>query len=196
MFKRQLFLFFIFLITLLAVSCILLINHLKQAEREYDQLMTNQLRTQEIKEPAKAIKQTRTQLSKQVLFEQNGQRLQTRLKSDCSELFFHNNKIIEKFDALVCIQQEGLLDAFQAGQTIRYLMADRASYSYKADRLQAFNVKLSRHRLPGTILMESLDLSRPFFQGKAKKVNVCLFQNSAFKAEGLQAIFSDLENQR
>lgn len=59
-------------------------------------------------------------------------------------------------------------------QVIRYMQADKASYFYQAERLEAENVKISRYIAPSHILINSLDGLTPLLKGVARSIEFSL----------------------
>lgn len=144
--------------------------------------------------PERSVQQKREQVSKQVLYTQNHQRLQTRLRSAASELVFHQNGSVrdfqEHFDQLNCEMQEKIYErAGQKEQLVRSLRAEKGVYSYQTGKLEAGEVALSRLIVMGDqwpIVTEQTPL---LFKGTAAKIQFSLFKELSFKAQGLQASF-------
>lgn len=144
--------------------------------------------------------QTRKQVSKQILFKKDQQRLQSRLYSDSSELSYGNKELggelVENFNNVDCILQEKLLDSGNDKhastelempiQFVRRIVADHAAYSYKTGLLEAYGVELAGYRFSGREWPIAISSTPPLFQGKARIIEVSLFQETSLKAQGFQ----------
>lgn len=147
--------------------------------------------------------QTRQGVSKQILYKSERHRLQSRLHSESSELLYGNKELggelVEHFKNVECILQEKLVDdgigtdASEATgigeQYLRRIVAERAVYSYKTGLLEAYGVELAGYRLPGREWPISISSNPPLFQGKARNIEVLLFQDTSLKAKGFQGTF-------
>lgn len=79
-------------------------------------------------------------------------------------------------------------------QTVRYILADKASYHYKSDRFEGHRVDLLQMILPTHGLNGDLAGGKITMRGTADKVQFKLFSGTPqFRAERLKAKFIDVE---
>lgn len=169
------------------------LNPSTRISEKYRQMMTDQRLSKEqvLTEQAPVIQQKRWNVSKQILYNQNQQRLQTRLKSKESELQLCRSKgkmsVEEHFQSLTCEMQEKIYKrGSQKEQLIRSLAADNGVYSYATGQLQAMDVLISRSLTTGNSWRPEND-KQLLFQGQAKKVQFSVLGEPSFKAQGLKA---------
>lgn len=75
-------------------------------------------------------------------------------------------------------------------QLIRYFEAEKASYHYRADLFIAHEVKLTRFKAPGHLLITTLKGYHPLMQGVAKSIEFSLASKKPnFTATSLKASF-------
>jgi hypothetical protein len=183
-----------------------------EAREAYRQLMeySDQSKKEFTKDQEQYTRQSRKQVSKQILYCQEGQRLQTRLNSAQSELVFGQKRagteLVEHFQDVDCTQQEKVviaavknsnrdnasktdLEALQ--QMLRNVKAREAVYSYKTGKLEAQDVMLTRYLLPAGVWPVNFEGSVPLIKGRAKKIEFTFFNEPAVKAEGFQAILNE-----
>jgi hypothetical protein len=210
MFKRHLI--SAVLLWILLVSACFWIFHTSSpnAQIAYQRLVnfSKQVEKEQIKEEARLTQQTRDHVSKQILYNKDMYRLQSRLASECSELFFDPKgkgvELVEHFKGLACAMQEELIgskdennqnstfsDSLQPKQYMRYLKAREAIYSYKTGQLEAEDVKVAHYLLPGFDLPKTWETFHPLFQGQAQKLQLSLFKETNVRAQGFQATFHE-----
>jgi hypothetical protein len=206
MFKRHLFTV-IFVWLFLVVGCFgLLYTSSSDVSIAYQQLMSysDQVKKEHLKDNVHSTRQTRQQVSKQILYKKGDERLQTRLTSTESDLIYSKGEgeLVEHFKGLTCLMQEELLGAANregeivfskemAQQMVRQLKAQEAVYSYKSERLEAKEVEVKHYLLSGHLYPESLVGFHPFFQGRARSLQLSLFKEPTVQAQGFQAIIHD-----
>lgn len=201
---------------LVAFACFWILHAFSpDAQLAYQRLMnfSDQVKKEQIKEQASPTQQIRHQVSKQVLYNKEGQRLQSRLTSDYSELTLNlkgeDTQLVEHFRGLACALQEKLIDTpkqegpvdassqevSQPQQYLRCLKAREAAYSYKTGQLEAEEVDVAHYLIPGFHWTESLDAFQPLLKGRAEKLQLSMFKERTFKAQGFQATFHDWGNE-
>ena len=180
----------------------------KSGEKAYQRLvsLSDREKKKDSDESKTQTKQVRYHVSKQALYTKDGQRLQSRLLSDRSELIFDQTikgyELIEYFDKVTCTMQEKLydnreqLDSFEEfseppSQLVRHLIAQKATYFYRGGQLFAENVDLSRYLIPDETWSYSLVNSKPIFKGHAQSVQFSFIQAPVFKAQGLQVTLNE-----
>lgn len=169
------------------------LNPSKEILEKYRQIMLDQQLTIEplITEHHPVVQQKRWNVSKQILYNQNQQRLQTRLKSKESELQLRRSQgkmqVEEHFHSLICEMQEKIyVRGNQKEQLIRNLEAENGVYSYATGQLQAADVLISRLLTTGASWQTETE-KQLLFQGRAKKVQFSFLGEPSFKAQGLKA---------
>lgn len=176
--------------------CVWLLNLFSpQAYETYQHLMS--LNAQNKKEKGEKerrfVKQTRDQVSKQIFYKKDAQRLQSRLMSESSVLIWDTKgegaELVEHFNKLSCAMQDKLIDD-HSQQTIRYVKAQEALYSYKTGQLEAKHVEIAHYLISETLWPVSFDSFQPFFQGQAQKLQLSLLKEPNLKAEGFQAVLN------
>jgi hypothetical protein len=213
MFKKTLFsLLFLFLFLILGLTQLFYGSTAKGIEA-YQHLLTftdQEKRENEIKE-FRQTKQKRSNVSKQILYTKDGQRLQSRLTSDHSELVLdqkeNRTELIESFENVIFTMQEKLFtekdldesernrEAFSSShQLVRHLVAQKATYFYKNGQLEAKDVELSRYQLPEHHWIELLSAGRPLFKGHAESIQLSILHSPSFRAHQLKATFNDWGN--
>lgn len=135
--------------------------------------------------------QHRNNVSKQILFLKDHDRLQWRLNSEGSELSFDQHddslELIEKFKGIHCVMQEKLADEGDR-QFIRTLTAQDAVYHYKNKELLADNAIVDRYMVPGITWIDSFKEYTPVMTGKADKIELSFkYSQPAFRALKFQA---------
>jgi hypothetical protein len=211
MFKRHV-ITLTFLWLLVAFACFWILHAFSpDAQLAYQRLMnfSDQVKKEQSKEQASPTQQIRHQVSKQIFYNKEGQRLQSRLVGDYSELTLNlkgeEPQLVERFRGLACALQEKLIDApkhegqgdtssqepSQPQQYLRCFKAQEADYSYKTGRLEAEEVEVAHYLIPGFHWPESFDAFQPLLQGRAEKLQLSMFKERTFKAEGFQATFHD-----
>ena len=170
-----------------------------QAELAYQRLMSmsDQSNEEHFKQNERPVQQTRQGVSKQIFYAKDGERRQSRLSSEKSEMVFDQRdgkgELSEHFSDLTCVLQEKTEDAGH-GHHIRRLKARQAVYSYKSGQLEAQDVVVADYLIPGEQWPVSYDHFSPTIQGQAQKVHVSLFnRETAVKAQGFQGAFHDDE---
>jgi hypothetical protein len=151
--------------------------------------------------------QERQGVCKDIIFSDNGKRLQMRLRSEQSEMAMHrrdeHTEIVEHMSGVKCCLQENLIflmpdgsevDAFVDGaqpvQVVLFLEADQASYNYKRDLFTAKTVNVIRYRAEGHVLDENAHPLKTMTSGIADSVEFSLAgQGTHFKADGFKAKF-------
>ena len=195
MFRRQLAC--IVLLWLLCVFACLWIwqSSSPQAELAYQRLMSmsDQSKEEHFKQNERPVQQTRHGVSKQIFYAKDGERLQSRLSSEKSEMVFDHRdgkgELREHFTDLTCVLQEKTEDAGH-WQHIRRLKARQAVYSYKCGQLAAQDVVVADYLIPGGQWPVSYDHFSPIIQGQAQKVHVSLFNREpAMKEPDFQGAF-------
>lgn len=215
MFKRQ-FISLAILWLILAFACFWVFRNPSSDHRmAYQRLMSlsDQAKTDQMKEEMRPTQQTRYQVSKQILYKKDKDRLQSRLFSEGSELIFDPKgdeaELVEHFQGLTCAMQEKLIDtskngsnndsdspeSLQSKQYIRTLKASDAIYSYKTGQLEADVVEVKHYLISGISFPISLDPFHPILQGRAQKLQLSLFKEPNLKAQGFQAIFHEWGNE-
>jgi cell division protein FtsI/penicillin-binding protein 2 len=146
--------------------------------------------------------QTRTQITKQIFFMKEHERLQWRLMSEKSELKLsqveNTIELIEYFTNVACQCQEQFTNCdkgnvlCEPSQFIRYLKAKEAVYHYKTEQLVAEDVYLTRYKIKGHQWVNDLHAFFPLMQGRAKKIQLSFTKDDrSFHAQDLQAIFQE-----
>ena len=171
---------------------------------------TKELQVQQEERPTR---QTRHQISKQILYKKDCNRMQSRLYSEQSELVYDRldgkRELIEHFNGLVCTMQEKLINvsknkdgleisSFECPPTkqyFRHLNASQAIYSYKSGQLEAEGVEVAHYLIPGDQWPFSFHSFHPLMQGEAQKIQLLLFKEPSLKAQGFQAAFYDREDE-
>jgi hypothetical protein len=186
-----------------------------QAEAKYSHLMSvsDQHKKKRSVKPDGETRQTRTHVSKQIIFNRGSSRGQTRLASEKSQLVLHNRgdgvELIEYFQDISCLQQERLFlaenenssdkgatsNCSQSEQLVRQLFAKDAIYSYRTGQLEAKEVEFTRFLCPGHAWPGVDDLHSPLMRGIASTIAIKLSEEPTFKAEGFHAIFDDWWNE-
>jgi hypothetical protein len=180
-----------------------------QAREAYDLLMSlnDQAKKEQIKKQFQVTQQTRHHVSKQFLYKQNQQRLQSRLTSEQSELVFkqkgQETELKEHFKEMTCTMQEEFAYSKeettglgpQPQQWVRCLKAHEALYSYQSGQLEAENVELKRYLIPGHAWPSTIQTFHPLFQGSAQTIALSLLREPAFQAQRFQATFYSGENE-
>lgn len=178
----------------------------------YQSLMqfNTQVEKEQMKEEARATQQTRYQVSKQIFYKEDLHRLQSRLSSESSELIFNSKgeraELVEYFKELSCVMQEKFIDEstsqkdavasdLQPKQYIRCFNAHQGVYFYKTGQLEAEDVEVAHYLVPGILWPASLNGVHPLLQGQAQKLQLSLFKEPSFRAQGFQAAFHDLEGE-
>lgn len=172
--------------------------------QRYQQLMeySEQTKKEQPKEDPPLTQQSRKDVSKQIFFKQDQQRLQSRLNSESSELCYGHKdlggELVEHFNSVDCMAQEKLFDpaslkndSSQVSQIIRHIRAEEAIYSYKTGMLEARGVELARYGIAGHAWPTSFQNLTPLLKGRARKIELSLFQEAVFKAEGFQGTFHE-----
>lgn len=201
MFKKH-FISFTLLWVMLVLGCAaFLYLFSSDADMDYQLLITygDQIKKERLQDHLRSSQQMRHRVSKQILYQREEERLQTRLNSAESNLIYSkkDGEIVEHFKDLACMMQEKLIGSDNeekgeaAQQTIRELNAREAIYSYKNGMLEAKEVDVSHYLLPGHLCPESLADFQPMIQGKAAELQLSLFQEPAMQAEGFQAVLYD-----
>jgi hypothetical protein len=213
MFKRQLI--SLTLLWLILVFGVFRLLHTFSPETQiaYQQLMnfSDGIEKEKLEEGKKSspTQQTRYQVSKQIFYKKEAQRLQSRLASEHSELIFNPKgkeaELVEHFKGLTCAIQEKFMDASNdermknadltdnllPKQCIRYLKAQEAVYSYKTGQLDAEEVEVAHYLVPGLVWQLSLDPFSPLLLGHAQKLQLSMFKELTLKAQGFRATFFD-----
>lgn len=138
-------------------------------------------------------KQNRKGVQKDLLFTRNGKRMQMRLVSKEATMVLEHQLegtyLMEQMRDVKCWMQEELavVDG-KPQQTLRYLEADSATYSYKNDEVVANDVKVYRYILPGHELPQNLAGFKPTLKGHAEGVQFSMAgKDVQFKAQKLKA---------
>lgn len=192
MFRRQLV--SLILIWVLCACGFYFVLHkgVPDAEISYQLLMdlSDQVKVEESKQHKQPVQQTRYEVSKQMLYTKDNKRLQSRLSSEKSELVFNQQAgrggLIEHFTGMTCAFQE-MPRPEGDRHHFRQLKARKAIYFYKGGLLEAEDVAVADYLIPGEQWPESFDQFPPFLQGKAKRVDLSLFNETDMNGQGLQA---------
>lgn len=167
-----------------------------EAQKNYQLLMygENQLEKDSSQVDGLPTQQTRYQVSKQIFYKKDSQRMQSRLTSEYSDLFFESKKngaeLVEHFKELTCTMQEELIENdLLPEQYFRCLKAKEATYSYKSGQLEAVEVEITRYLLPTHRWPSTIDSFSPLLQGQAQKIQLSFLKEPLLKAQGFQAIF-------
>lgn len=149
----------------------------------------------------KMTQQIRHQVSKQVIYNKDSQRMQSRFASNHSNLVFesHNGQmeLIENFQGLSGCLQENLNSSNEEEELhhFRRFQAKEGVYYYKNGELIAENVEMSHYNLSTTNWPYSFDSFAPSFQGKAQKIQLSIYNDSLFKAHDFQLILHQWINE-
>lgn len=182
-----------------------------EAQLAYQRLvnLNDQAKKEQMADSLPPTQQTREQVSKQIFYKKDMQRLQSRLVSEHSDLIWESKgegaQLVEHFKGLACAMQEKLMDAaksedkenavpeadLQPKQYMRCLKAQEAVYFYKTGQLQAEKVEVAHYLIPGLLWPFSFDTLDPLFQGRAQKLQLSMFKERNLKAQGFQATFYD-----
>lgn len=165
----------------------------EDSQAQYAALLGEANPGKDAKATAYTAEQHRKGVQKDLFFTRNGQRLQLRLVSkDATMVLEHQpegNFLIEKMQDVKCWMQEELSSADgKTSQTLRYLEADSATYSYKNDEVVASDVKVYRYNLPGHTLSVNLTQFKPTMKGHAEAVQFSMAGKELhFKAQKMKA---------
>lgn len=158
--------------------------------------------------------QKRFNVSKHFILSKGKERLHMHLHSDSSEIFLNQEKgkmeVVECFKTLTCATQEGLMTILPDGreeryqfedllshpyltdplikkrQIVRQFEAERATYHYKTEELNAEEVKFSRYLAAGNQLEKNPLILSLLMSGTAKKMQLSLAnEHKPFKAQHL-----------
>lgn len=215
MFKKHLISFVSLLVLFIFMYFWLFYSFSSDAQIAYQRLISfnDQFKLEQMKEDGRFTQQTREQVSKQIIYKKDLNRLQSRLASEHSELIFsskgNHSELVEHFNGLICVMQEKLMDApkhlnpegsssqnlLQPNQYIRCLKAHEALYSYKTGQLEAEAVEIEHYLVPGLLYPPTLDAYHPLFRGRAQRLQLSLFKEPTLKAQGFQAAFHDREGE-
>jgi hypothetical protein len=199
MFKKHL-ISLVFIWGILVSGCFWLLYTLSsEAQISYQRLMNDsndQAKKENRREKSHLTQQARHQVSKQILYKKGLYRMQSRLASDYSDLTYSRKEgeLVENFKGLTCAMQEELITALDHEgnqQLIREFKAKEAIYSYKSGQLEGQEVEVAHYLLPEHLWPESFDSIQPLLQGRAKTIQLSLFEEPHMKAEGFQAIFHE-----
>lgn len=139
-------------------------------------------------------KQERVNVQKQLVFNQDNQRLQWRLESAKSDVELHQNdhsvELFERLHEMKCTMQEKIEpDSFQI---IRQIEAEEALYRYKHKQLWAEHVKLARYYIPEkTQWIQNFSSYQPFMDGQAQTIHMLFGKTPNFKAQDFQATLQE-----
>jgi len=201
MFNRTIAASILMILVLISVCVIYFYSSTEESQIAYRRLMDmNLLMKKEQLDDDHPSKQTRTQVSKQILYQKGTDRMESRLISDASDLIYSKKEgeLMERFTNLTCILQEKLEPVDSVAerekhgdlqQNVRQFKAKNALYLYKKGQLEADDVEITHYLIPGAILPQSLDEQAPVLQGKAHTVYLSLFKDTTMKAQGFQAMF-------
>jgi len=157
--------------------------------------------------------QERQGVSKDILFTDNGKRLQMRLRSEQAEMALHRHdertEIVEHMTRVKCYLQENLIflmpdgsevnalvEGAQPVQVVLFLEADKASYNYKSDLFTGNTVNVTRYWAEGHTLDETAHPLKTLINGIADSVEFSLAgKGTHFKADGFKAKFYQLGKQ-
>lgn len=168
-----------------------------ESQREYKCLMNSRDELQkEMQTEKRPIRQTRYQVSKQILYKRDSHRMQSQMMGEESNLIFKSKEggaeLVECFKGITCLMQEKLIEDQehkQRKQYIRFLKAHEAFYYYTSGQLQAQDVEMAHYLIPEHVLPVSLDAFTPFLQGHAENFQLSLCKEPIGRAEKFQAIF-------
>lgn len=213
MFKGYLF-FFISVWLLICAVILASFFRISPSDREsYQNLLEKSDKTEQNKENAKQSHQQRFNVHKTIFFSQGKERLQLKLQSERSNLFFEksggHSEIVEHFKGVRCAMQEELyyllpdetsLKEINENdtnatpfQTIRIIEAEEGTYHYKTRKLFAERATFQRYRIPGHELISSLQSFHALMNAKAQKVELSLSNKERhFK---VQKLHMSLQNQ-
>lgn len=201
MFKKYFLYLSLLWVSVVCISVWIFYTPPSQAMEDYQNLihLNDQARKDKHKKQSHAHQQTRYQVSKQIFYQQDQQRLQSRLTSQQSELMLQQKEdkteLVEHFKDVTCMMQEEFVkDEMPFKQLVRCLKAREATYGYQSGQFEAEEVELARYLIPGHQWPFSVESFQPFFQGKSQKVEFSFLQDSQFKAQGLQATFHSWED--
>lgn len=179
------------LIASIAATSLFLSEPSERARNGYAKLM--RLQTGKKEKTNENAEQKRTNVSKQLLYNQNQQRLQTRLKSDQSFLTFQQTSkgvdLIEEFDGLQGeIQEKKGMGPEHNERCFQFLKSEKGTYSYHTGILEATDVALTRCLIKEEPWPELANqLPSPLFKGQAKTVHLSLIKGPCLKIQGLKA---------
>lgn len=193
MFKKRIY-------SLMALWCIVALgiawffhSSPNRSQRVYKRLMDYSDSSRNQSSKVFKAKQHRLNVSKQILFLKNHERLQWRLNSDSSELSFEQQEdsleLIERFKGIFCVMQEKLAKGKQM-QIVKSLSAQDAVYHYKNKQLIADQAIVAQYEIPELAWVNSLKDFTPFMTGKAEQIELS-FKSAqpSFKAQKFQATF-------
>lgn len=203
MFRKQLVILILIWFSLILACFVLFQTFSKGARFAYHQLIdyNDGVKNEQSEDRAK---QTRYQVSKQILYKKDAHRLQSRLFSETSDLMFdlqgNGSEFIERLHDLSCTMQERVLEISKNSEGkpfsdpivepqlfVRYLKADDALYFYKTGQLEAQEVEIAHYLVPGLLWPISLTPFEPLLQGRAQKLQLSMSKEIHLKAEGFQA---------
>lgn len=132
-----------------------------------------------------AARQERLETEKALLLSQGNERRYAELHSNSSILLYTEGQgFTEQMRGITLLYQEEL---FPEGQQLLSLKAEEALYDEAAQKLEAEQVEITRYRLPGHQMPNSIS-QEPFFKGKADRVSVTLTdEGPVLNADGLKA---------
>lgn len=216
MYKKQIVIGVFIWISILFIYIQLFYYSSPAALQAYQNLMqlkeTNKQKNSPNKEK-RSIRQQREQISKQLLFMQDHQRVQLRLLSDHSELIFNQEgkeqEVKEYFKNLACLMQEKLVYVSDQGeeleqkerhrmdsqpkQYIRHLQAEKGVYFYQTGKLKANQVQFTHYLLPGHSWPALSDNCPSLLKGEVKEMEWILYKNNnpSFKAHDFYMILQE-----
>lgn len=195
--RGLLFSFLVFLLSLI-FGAVYIFNFPSQAKREaYHSLIHAEAVKKEAAAPQEgAGRQKRVKVTKQIFYTKGGQRLQTRLLSEKSDLILESKEeggeFVELVKDLSCYVQDKFIeeDAVKK-QHFRHLTAKEGAFHYKNGQLEASQVFLANYLLPAHLWPATIDSFSPFLEGNAKSIKFASFKGPALlKAQDFQAVFN------
>ena len=208
MFKKNLLSAIFIWLCVVLVGGGLLYTSSSDAHLVYQRLIndSNQAKKERLQEEAQLTQQRRQQVSKQILYYKEKERLQARLTSAESDLIYSKKggELSEHFKGLSCVMQEELINpsknqeaeavtTSEPQQVVRQLVAQEGVYSYRNGILEAKGVEVANYTLPGHLYPDSLTHSRPFIHGRAEHLQLDLLKEPMMQAQEFQVILQDGE---
>lgn len=127
-------------------------------------------------------KQAKSGVLKEVWIEKEGIPLHIRLESDEALITIerkqNKSQVSEEMSNLVCYMQEAIYPE-ENTQLVQIIHAEKATYYYRSDSFVADEVEISRYKISGVDLPDTID-AKPLMKAKAKEVEFRL------KADGME----------
>ncbi len=207
MFRKSLIIAITALIVL-ALLLVYLVSYARDSDLAFYQEVQTKARPQAmLKAREKPGEQFRGHVDKDLWIAEKEDRLHFHLASQTSTLEFNlvggSEEITEHMENVTGIIQDKLFyitpdgeevvtnephPDFEAWQEVRYLEAEKASYHYKTGRFVAREATLTRYRVKGHAMIDTVEGLDPIISGKARSAEFTMAKGGVdFKANHLKA---------